>query len=366
MKKRNGQDLPVIMMVIGALNAGGKERQLIILLKNLQLQRKFSTILVVMNPNGDMEESAAQYADEFFVIDRSQKKNVFKIFSKLIKISRENNVDLIQSWGSGFWDLVCMIVAKVCYLPFLHYGIQSAPARLNIDKLLSKFAALFANVIAANSYAGLSAFGLSEKPNAMVIYNGLDLERFEDYSTTKDQQFLCMVANFRKEKDHETMVRALREIVDEYPDISLILVGHDFGTLESTRRLVSSLKLENNVEYITDTMNPEPFIAKSAVCILSTFGEGISNVLLEYMALERPVVVSNNGGNPEVVTDGVNGFLVEPQSSEAISARVIELLKDKEKAVQMGLAGRKMVEEKFSTDKMVSAFNNLYKDLINR
>jgi glycosyltransferase involved in cell wall biosynthesis len=200
----------------------------------------------------------------------------------------------------------------------------------------------------------------------MVIYNGLDLERFEDYSTTKDQQFLCMVANFRKEKDHETMVRALREIVDEYPDISLILVGHDFGTLESTRRLVSSLKLENNVEYITDTMNPEPFIAKSAVCILSTFGEGISNVLLEYMALEKPVVVSNNGGNPEVVTDGVNGFLVEPQSSEAISARVIELLKDKEKAVQMGLAGRKMVEEKFSTDKMVSAFNNLYKDLINR
>ena len=87
-------------------------------------------------------------------------------------------------------------------------------------------------------------------------------------------------------------------------------------------------------------------------------------MLLEYMALRKPVIVSDNGGNPEVVVNGVNGYLVKPQSSVAISSRVIDLLKNEERAKQMGLAGRKMVEEKFSVSRMASAFNKLYEELM--
>jgi len=360
---QNSENRSVIMMVIGSLGAGGKERQLILHLKTLKEQQRYLTILTVLNPDGTREKEAAEYADELINIDRSFKYYLFSAFFRLVVITKKNDVKLIHSWGSGVGDLISLLVAKWCHIPFLHNGIQSSPSILNLSNKLSKLSALFADVIVANSNAGLSAFGLENHPKAMVIYNGLDLNRFAHYSISQDHDYICMVANFREEKDHKTMVRSLVDIRIAFPNILLFLVGHDFGTLNTTERLVQELELENHVKFITNVLNPEPYVAQSKVCILATHGEGISNVLLEYMALNKPIIVSNNGGNPEVVLDGVNGYLVAPQSPEALSSKVIELLKNKDLAIQMGIAGRKLVEDIFSKSKMASAFNNVYDKL---
>jgi len=354
---------PTILMVIGSLGAGGKERQLMIHLKSLKEQGQFRTVLTVLNPGGSREKEVARYLDKFVRLSKSGIVNLFSAIFTLVQLVRKNDIQLIHSWGSGAWDFISLIVAKWCRIPFLHNGIQSAPAKLDFSNKLSRFSALFADVIVANSSAGLSAFNFKNHPKAKIIYNGMDLNRFSNIRASALENKICMVANFRKEKDHETMIRALMDIKDAFPKIVLILVGHDYGTLSKSELLVNQLGLSDNVKFVTNTLNPEPYIAQSKVCILSTHGEGISNVLLEYMALNKPAIVSDNGGNPEVVLDGVTGYLVSPKSSYEISSRVIELLRDEELAKNMGRAGRNRVEEVFSITKMAAAFNDLYDKL---
>ena len=286
------------------------------------------------------------------------------LLSQLIRIKNQYQVDIVHSWGSGLWDLISLMVAKYSRTPFLHNGIQSAPQKLSFSDHLTRFSALFADDIVANSHAGLFAFGLTNHPKSKVIYNGMDFERFQDYAITQENEDLCMVANFREEKDHQTLIKAIPCIRKSIPSVRLYLVGHDYGTLEENIKLVQDLRLENNVTFVTDTLNPEPFIARSKICLLATHGEGISNVLLEYMALKKPIIVSNNGGNPEVVEHGLNGYLVKPQSIEEICAKTIELLTNQQIAAKMGLRGRKIVEEKFSIAKMENEFCKIYDYLI--
>ena len=358
-------DCPIILMIIGGMGAGGKERQLIVHLKAMKERNSYAMLLVVLNPHGSREEEASLYADEVITIKRRIKVDLLSPFIKLVKITKKNNVQLIHSWGSGIWDLISLLVAKWCRVPFLHNGIQSAPSHLNLSNRLSKASALLANAVVANSQAGLSAFGMINHPRSNVIYNGLDLNRFSHFSNTDVNTNLCMVANFRIEKDHKTLILSMPAIIKVFPEVRLFLVGHDFGTMRGIKNLVNELGLSENVEFITNTLIPESYIANSRICILATHGEGISNVLLEYMALSKPIIVSNNGGNPEVIISGVNGHLIPPSSPEALSSSVIELLKNEECARKMGAAGKKMVEEKFSVPKMLAAFEKLYAELLN-
>jgi len=366
MVNHNPEKRPVILIVIGSLGAGGKERQLIGLLKSLQLQKKYHTVLAVMNPDGLREKEASEFADELINISWKPGIGILSSISALIRIVKQSSVKMIHSWGSGSWDMVSLIVAKWCRIPFLHNGIRSAPGRLKGSDQLTRISAIFADRIVANSNAGLKAHKLDKHPEAKVIYNGMDTERFTPYRSITEDNNLCMVANFRVEKDHQTMIMALDCIRKSIPSVMLYLVGHDFDTLSAIQSMVNNLNLQDNVTFITDTLHPEPYIAKSKVGILATHGEGISNVLLEYMGLCKPVIVSDNSGNPEVVENGVNGYLVSPGSAEELCESVVELCMHPALLEKMGMAGRRILEEKFSIPKMLNAYDETYTELINQ
>jgi glycosyltransferase involved in cell wall biosynthesis len=133
-------------------------------------------------------------------------------------------------------------------------------------------------------------------------------------------------------------------------------------------RLVRELKIENYVEFITDCSRPEPIIGKCQIGVLATnqatHGEGISNAILECMALGKPVIASENGGNPEVVIDNRTGFLVPPGNSQAISEKLIYLLKNPEIAINMGQQGKTFVNGRFSLAKMEENYIRLYQDFV--
>lgn len=359
------RELPVILMIIGGLAAGGKEQQLITLLKGIKERNTYSVILVTMNKNGLREAEAAQFADNVLSVKRFFNLDFITPFVRLIKLSKKNNVCLIQTWGSGFWDLLGLILARILHIPLLHGGIRSAPAKLDFPNRLCKFSAGFADAIVANSIAGLRAFGVAAHPKASVIYNGLDLSRFEGLETINPvKHSLCMVANFSDKKDHHSLIIAMRSILKVFPDTHLTLVGHDAGTLSDSQKLVVDLSLSDHIDFVNDCLYPAPLIARSEVCILATHGEGLSNVLLEYMALSKPVIVSNNGGNPEVIEDSSNGFLVTPQSPDAICEKVIVLFSQTDLARTIGKNGYETVSSKFSFDSLLNKYHLLYSNLI--
>ena len=355
---------PVILMIIGGLGAGGKEQQLLSLLKGIKERDNYSAILVAMNPHGSREDEARQYVDQLIIIERNYPFEFFSPLVRVIQIARRFRVSLIHSWGSGIWDLLGLCASRWLRIPFLHGGIQSAPTSLKFNNWVSKWSANHADGVVANSIAGLTAFGQEKNLKAKVIYNGLDVSRFEGIEPGQIEYDLCMVANFRKQKDHQTLVNAMALISKIFPQAKLLLVGHDAGTLTSTRMLVNQLDLDDSIVFVEDCLKPYHLIANSRVCVLATYTEGVSNSILEYCFLSKPVVATYNAGNSEIIIDGINGYLVESQSAEALTDKVILLLKNPELAKQLGTRGKEMVTEKFDVEKMINSFESVYLDLI--
>jgi len=354
----------VIMFLIGDLGDGGKERQLLLLLKELQQKNLYQTLLVVVKPGGLRLADAERLSDKLIILKKEKERiYFFPTIIQLIKIAKKSQTQVIHTWGSGIWDLSGVLVARWLNIPVIVNGVLSAPKSLHFPHQLTRFSSLFSSLSIANSKAGLEAFKLTKHPKAQVIYNGIDFSRFEGVNREIDDHKICMVANFRSEKDHKSLILSMPDIIKTFPDVILYLIGHDAGTLRQIVDLVKEMGINNHVVFHTDCLEPEYIIANCQVCVLSTHGEGVSNVLLEYMALSKPVIVSNNGGNPEVVVDGVTGFLVKPEKPEEISKKVIELFKNPDKAGLMGEAGKKIAFNKFSVDRMVSSYIIAYDDL---
>jgi glycosyltransferase involved in cell wall biosynthesis len=98
------------------------------------------------------------------------------------------------------------------------------------------------------------------------------------------------------------------------------------------------------------------------VAVLPSYREAQGLSILEAMALSRPVVASNVGGIPEMITDGVTGVLVPPHDPDALSGAIIRLLRDHPFADTLGRAGHDLVHDRFCIDIMVDAVQGIYED----
>lgn len=368
-KRKTGKNRhnPTILFLCGGMGPGGKERQIIELLKGLKQKNRFRTIMAVGSSNGAREAEAAKWADQVLRVRRFSSYDLFSPVIDLIHHVKKDKIDVIHTWGGGIWDLFGLLVARYSHIPVIHGGIRSAPPSLDTANKISRWAASHSDVIVANSQAGLDSFGFHHHPRARVVYNGVDFSRFVGIETSPESEaIISMVANFSDKKDHATLVFALPHIIRCFPEARLVLVGHDQGTLENTRKWVDELDLSHFVQFVTNTLNPESIIVRSKVCILSTFTEAISNSILEYMGMHKPVIATANSGNAEVVEQGVTGFLIPPRSPHALAEQVIQLLNNPDLARSMGEAGYQRLTEKFSLAQMVEAYEDLYFSLLEK
>jgi glycosyltransferase involved in cell wall biosynthesis len=352
-----------VLLVIDWMGAGGMERQIVELLKGLRRDVAVEIALAVLDSGGAFEPQAAELADVILPVRRRSRLDLAAVVG-LIHHARTARVELVHAfgWMSG---LAGLVAARALHIPIINGSIRAALPVLGARDRISGICARAADVIVANSYAGLVSYSLEKHPRARVVHNGIDLSRFAHLDSKQaSEPTLCMVANFREFKDHATALRALHIIRRAVPGTRLIFVGRDVGTLDSNRRLMHELGLQNAVEIYTGMTRPEPLISASHIGLLTSQGEGISNALLEYMALGKPVVATNHGGNIEVVRHGETGYLVRDGSAEEVAERVIALLCNPSHAHAMGAAGRKHVAEAFSLERMVAEYQALYNELL--
>jgi len=126
---------------------------------------------------------------------------------------------------------------------------------------------------------------------------------------------------------------------------------------------------KDKIKFLGNQKDVESIINIFDVGVLVTnpgvYGEGISNSILEYMALAKPVIATDGGGNREIVNDGMTGFLIEPNQSETLREKVEYLLNNKKKALEMGRTGKERVVKEFNLERMTNDFIELYQRSIN-
>ena len=124
--------------------------------------------------------------------------------------------------------------------------------------------------------------------------------------------------------------------------------------------------LETDVFFTGRCEHVADLLSISDVCVLSSVAEGFSNSILEYMGASRPVVATNVGGAREAIIEGETGYLVQPGDDETMAARIMELLRNPDRARTMGRYGRQVVEQKFSCAAQLAQTEQLYDRLLAR
>ncbi|MCP6718278.1 MAG: glycosyltransferase family 4 protein [Patescibacteria group bacterium] len=184
-----------------------------------------------------------------------------------------------------------------------------------------------------------------------------DLELFLNEKNTRYDKFILFVGQLEKVKGIDVLVKAFSEIEKEFFDFKLIIIG-DGKERQNLKNLSSKLRIREKVEFrgklsLEETKN---IMKNCYFLVLPSLSEGLPRVLMEAMALKKPVMASNVGGIPEIVKNSENGFLFEKGNTKDLVEKMKILLKNKNLVEKIGVVGNRFVIEKFSNEKYIKSY----------
>jgi sugar transferase (PEP-CTERM/EpsH1 system associated) len=225
--------------------------------------------------------------------------------------------------------------------------------------------------ISAATREALVHFENFRRDKIKIVYNGIDGSRFipskdshlkKKLGISPDAYVLGTVARLDPIKNHPMMMKALKNVKESFPDTTLLIVG-DGPERRTLEALVSELGLSSRIIITGFREDTHLFYGIMDVFLLTSFSEGTAMTLLEAMAAGLPCVVTNVGGNPEIVREGETGFIIPSGDESALTSRISLLLQDEDLRKKMGQAARKRFEENFTVDKMVREYEKIYDQL---
>jgi glycosyltransferase involved in cell wall biosynthesis len=235
------------------------------------------------------------------------------------------------------------------------------PERTPGQERLQRIAYQFAHRVVANSAA--AADRLIEEGVAdwkvVSIANGLDPDRFAPPQPKKRRRVITTVANLRPGKGHDVLLRAAARVLRRVPDATFQIVG-DGPRRAELERQAAALRVAGQVRFFGHRHDVPELLQASDIFAFPSLMEAAPNALLEAMVAGLPVVASRAGGMLEVVEHGHNGLLVPPGDERALAAAILRLIERPGLAARLAEAARASIEARFSFDRMVGEFQQLY------
>jgi glycosyltransferase involved in cell wall biosynthesis len=273
---------------------------------------------------------------------------------------RKQNIAVLQT-GDYYTNVFGMFAATLARTPLRIAARRQASIYTGAKRALELLAYRQAHVVVANSEMTRQELIEEGVPaeKVVVIHNALEMERVNVPEGLRreearamlglplDRPIVTVMANLRFTKDHPMFLRAAARVHAEMDAAAFVLAG-DGALMEPLRTLARDLGIGADTYFLGQCDHVAELLFASDVCALSSWAEGFSNALLEYMAAGRPVVATDVGGAREVIQEGETGYLVPARDDAAIAARLLTLLRDPVRGRAMGARGKRIVAEKFS------------------
>jgi glycosyltransferase involved in cell wall biosynthesis len=362
------------MLFTGSFVHGGSERQFVEALRHIR-GSKYEIEVGCLSRRGpfvrDIEAMGVPIHE--FPITSLRKPSTVWHFLRLVKFLRRKRIELLHAFE--FYSDVFAVPAARCA------GVAAIASRRSLADTvprpwLSRLACALAHRVVANSEAACCAAGLndSSKDHIDVIHNAISPENYlvsisreqlrKELVLPPDALITGMVAALRAEKGHRTFLRAAAMVARQMPEARFVVVG-DGPERRQLEQLASELDIPARVLFAGDQRNVPQWLAAMDLAVLASDTESFPNAVLEAMAAGRAVVCTDVGGVPELVDDGVTGYLVPPSNAEAMSTRIVELLRNPALRRAMGDAGRAKVLRQFTPEQMRNKLEAVY-DLVLR
>lgn len=356
-----------ILVGIDSLGVGGKERQAVALVKGLASRPDVDCLVICFDDAEFYLDECVRSGVPVNLAPRRTRWDM-ELLGKVNQLAGSFDPQLVHTNGlvSTFY---CLPFAKRRRVPLINGSIRNAFAQGGVRWSLEKLLLRFSDYRVANSQAGLRSRNLSANdPKNCVIYNGFDFERIDGLNhgdsaeapVQNATRVVGMVAEFNRYKDYRTFIEAARIVSHTRGDVVFQAVG-DGATLEACVAAASGMRA---MQFLGQRRDVERVVRGFDVGVLSSFGEGVPNCVMEYMALAKAVVASDSGGTRELVLDGVTGMLVKPRDRVSLAAAIEYLLDHPSRAREMGIAGQMRLREDWSLVRMIEATVELYRRAI--
>lgn len=300
--------------------------------------------------------------------------------NKIANLARVKRIDIIQA--HHYTPYCYSAISRFLYhhprLIFTEHG-RNFP---DIVKPARKCSNLLLNLVTdkITSVCEFSKKGLiqNEKLPASkieVIYNGIEAidERINliDESNQKvldwigaSDNVIGFLARLEWIKNPHFLIDGFAIAHKKIPDAKLVIMGKG-EMMESLQRQCAEYGISENVLFAGLIKNPMPVLPRLKALAMTSLCEAASLSVLETMMCGVPVLATNVGGNPELVTDGKTGYLVESGSAHGLAEAIVKVLSDKALAQMLGENARADALERFSFTTMVEKYKKIYRDLLN-
>lgn len=234
---------------------------------------------------------------------------------------------------------------------------DKSPEQIRLQRLAYRFATrLIAN--SPSAAAMLESEGIA--PEAIsVIPNGVDVASYAPRAARPAVREIITVANLRAEKNHETLIAAAAALRTSHPHLRYQIVGTG-SRLAELQSLARAKGVDRVVEFLGHREDIPALLAASDLFVLPSRSEAFPNSAIEAMAAGLPVIASSVGGLLDLIEHGRTGLLVPPCDPESLAGAIASLVDDPSRAHRLGDAARHDVIRRYSFDRMVRAFEDVY------
>lgn len=369
-----------VLHLVHRLTFGGTERVVV----HLATQSRPEVVNFICSfdePDPEFLRELGPMKDRAFVMGK-RKGNDLCIPFRIAAICEQHRVDIVHSLG---WGTYAEGLAATKFLRrnrrFLHsFRGKTAEDTSYIPRrriLAQRVFSRFCDVIITPSemsrkeYANLIGI---DPDRIVVIYNGVQVRDFDGsvqdkagrdhFGLRSEDIVLGCVARLDPVKNVAGLIRAFARIEGDAAGLCRLLLVGDGSELSRAKRLAVDLGVGERVVFAGMRRDIPQCLRLMDIYVQPSKFEGVPNAVLEAMAAGLPVVATDVGGVPEIVEDGVTGFLVSAGDDADLSCRMMDMVWNLDVRKAMGAAGRKRVKERFSMGKMIFDYERLYRRIL--
>jgi glycosyltransferase involved in cell wall biosynthesis len=366
-----------VVFVTPDLRVGGAERHLVTLASALDRSRFSATVLCVKGI-GPLHDELRASGVEVLCLHAGERRRALPVaFAALVRELRGRRAEVVVTHGLSA-NVLGRLAATLARVPVRitwkhncgHLGRHGLLERCS-ERLLGPLCTRYIGV--AHGQVPYLVDYLRLPPRKLrIIHNSVEVghygsggerQRAErrgelglgELGLAAGDPVVAVSAVLRREKDHATVLRAIGRLTRQLPRVKLLLIG-DGPERERLRRLAAELGIAERVLFMGSRGDaPELLGCADVVALASRTVECFPYAILEAMAMSRPAVCTAVGGLPEMVEDGVTGYLVPPRDPRALAAALGRVLGSEDRGRAMGEAARRRLEERFPFPAMLRA-----------
>lgn len=363
-----------ILQIVSSLHIGGEER-VVYKIAECVNPDMYHTSVLCTKEEGIIAEKLVEKGIEVFSPPKGE-KNILNYFKYINSIIIQSKCDIIHSHGIALVDLAPLYILKKMP-PLVHtFHFGNYPHIKKSYLYTERLMALYAHKLIAVSNHQRSMVIQHHKvnPNKIsTIWNGTEVNPYvhdkdvldevrKEFQFQEDDIIIGVVAVLSRQKGIETLLDAARQVVQKISNLKFLIVGG--GPLENVlKEKAKQLNLDDIVTFTGWRDDAVKLIPIFDIFILPSLWEGLPVVLLEAMAAERAIIVTDVGDNKVLIGDDERGILVPPEDSASIRNAILKIIDDKDLSKRLSQNALLYYQNNLTTDIMVKHYENVYRGL---